>query len=343
MKYTDIGCITSMDVFNTSSRTNYSSITLDGLNETTEEETSFNNPLAFVVCTLSLPGNAFVFAVYVGRVTSSTRLYMFALAVVDAAVCVCGVVLTSAPRRSINGYVAIWTAQASAIFSIALLAFVAIERLLAVRRPHKFNISIRRARLVLAAVAGLALAGAALMAVARARRLFLLNRVVRVCVTFSSVLVMIVCYTWMAALLLGKAKRSRVRVAVFWSGTAQLPPSSGSGNRPVIPSVCATTSDVSPSRGAAGAVTVCNSHAASQATAYKNVSLLLIVTVVFVACWLPKWLFYFGASVPVDVQQLFLLTYGINPFIYGAASRMFRNDARLFCQRTRARLTACCR
>ena len=337
-----------MDAFNTPSRTNYSGITLDAFNETTEEETGFtgvfNNPLAFVVCTLSLPGNVFVFAVYVGRVTSSTRLYMFALAVVDTAVCVCGIVLTSAPRPFINTHVAIWTAHASAVFSIALLAFVAIERLLAVRRPHKFNTSVKRARLVLAIVAVLAFAGAALMALAQARQVFLLSRVVRVSVTLSSVLVMLVCYTWMAALLLGQAKRSRIRVAVFWSGTAQLRPSSGgSGNRPVIPGVSATTSGVSPSRRAASAVTVCHSHAASRATAYKNVSLLLIVTVVFVACWLPMWLFYFGASVPVDVQQLFLLTYGINPFIYGVASRMFRNDARLFCQRTRARLTACCR
>ena len=47
-----------------------------------------------VMCSLGLPGNLLVIAVYIRNMKTSTRVYMFALAIADSAVCVCGVLMT---------------------------------------------------------------------------------------------------------------------------------------------------------------------------------------------------------------------------------------------------------
>jgi len=43
-----------------------------------------------VICNLGLPGNLLVIAVYIVNMKTSTRVYMFALAIADLAVCVGG-------------------------------------------------------------------------------------------------------------------------------------------------------------------------------------------------------------------------------------------------------------
>jgi len=78
-----------------------------------------------------------------------------------------------------------------------------------------------------------------------------------------------------------------------------------------------------------------------QVQTFKNVLLLFGITVVFIACWLPSWLRTLGLSVHDDVIRLLIVNSVINPFIYGVASAMFREDVRLFYRKTRDKLTAC--
>ena len=60
--------------------------------------------------------------------------------------------------------------------------------------------------------------------------------------------------------------------------------------------------------------------------------LLFIVTVVCIACWLPQWIVYVGLRVtPTELRRLFVLNFAVNPFIYGVASSVFRNDVKVFC------------
>ena len=47
-----------------------------------------------VICSLGLPGNLLVIAVYILNMKTSTRVYMFALAIADLVVCVCGAVIS---------------------------------------------------------------------------------------------------------------------------------------------------------------------------------------------------------------------------------------------------------
>ena len=43
-----------------------------------------------VLCRPGLPANLLVIAVYIVKMTTSTRVYMFSLAVADSTVCICG-------------------------------------------------------------------------------------------------------------------------------------------------------------------------------------------------------------------------------------------------------------
>ena len=58
-------------------------------------EVFFINVTLLVVCVLGLPGNLLVIAVYLRLQTTSTRVYMFTLAVADLASCVSGVVMSA--------------------------------------------------------------------------------------------------------------------------------------------------------------------------------------------------------------------------------------------------------
>ena len=72
-----------------------------------------------------------------------------------------------------------------------------------------------------------------------------------------------------------------------------------------------------------------------------RVLLLFVITVVFVACWLPLWLRNIGVYVFGDVAHLLVVNSVVNPFIYGVASAMFREDVRQFYRQTRSKLSAC--
>ena len=107
----------------------------------------------FLMCVLGIPGNVLVIAVYVCKMTSSVRVYMLALAVADLMVCISGIALATITLGIVGYNVIAITSRGSVGFSLLLLAFVSIERLLAVRRPHTFSLSIRRAQWALVVIA----------------------------------------------------------------------------------------------------------------------------------------------------------------------------------------------
>ena len=80
----------------------------------------------------------------------------------------------------------------------------------------------------------------------------------------------------------------------------------------------------------------------NKAKIIKNISLLAIITVVFVAFWLPEWLSAVGVDVHDDVRRSFVLNSVVNPFIYSVISEMFREEVREFCLGARAKLSSCC-
>ncbi|KAK2185559.1 hypothetical protein NP493_228g03018 [Ridgeia piscesae] len=168
----------------------------------------------FLVCLLGLPGNLFVLAVYLGKMTSSTRTYMFALAVADSAVCVCGILLTRVLIDFISMQVIMSTIDVAITFSVYLLVFVAIERLLAVRRPHSFSIDAQRAKKALTVIFVIAVLIASVMTVARLIRNTLLKTVFPMTIIVMCVITMAVCYTLMATTLLKKARDASKRTGI---------------------------------------------------------------------------------------------------------------------------------
>ena len=282
----------------------------------------------FLVTVLGLPGNLFVIAVYIRNMTTSTKVYMFGLAIADTAVCICGIILTSARIDHTMLLVVLYFVDLSIIISIYLLAFVSIERLVAVWRPHSFSLSARRALVALTIIGVAAATSAGVLTFARLRHYSYLARVFPMLVTLLSVLVMIVCYMLVAIKLLKNLRAAHKNVGVL-SGPQSLAPG---------PST-ASHSGAGKSDGTVGV----NKVPAKQAKTYKGVSLLFTITVIFIACWMPQWLAYVGISVSAGVRRIFLLNSAVNPFIYSAASAMFRNDVRQFYHKTRSTLAACCR
>ena len=70
--------------------------------------------------------------------------------------------------------------------------------------------------------------------------------------------------------------------------------------------------------------------------------ILFIITVVFIACWLPFWLHNMGVPIASKFRPLFVVNSVVNPFLYGMASAMFREDVKQFYRQTRVKLSACC-
>ena len=70
-------------------------------------------------------------AVYSWKTSTSTRLYMLALAIADLVVCIIGVVWTIVEFNSTNQAITKWCLHMSLAFSAVVLSFVSIERLMA--------------------------------------------------------------------------------------------------------------------------------------------------------------------------------------------------------------------
>ena len=200
-----------MDLVNTSIWTNDSRFVQNVLNDSSDltknTATQRVDSLSFVtlvVRVLGLPDNLFVIAVYMFNMTTSTRVYILALAVADSAVCISGMVLTFATHDFVAMMVFVYIISMSATFSIFLLVLVSNERLIAVKRPHSFNIEPQRAKKATLFIVVPATLFTLVMTMAYTMGYTRFVKVLEICTLSSCALIMIICYTVMAIELLKK-------------------------------------------------------------------------------------------------------------------------------------------
>ena len=274
------------------------------------------NFMNIALIALSLPGNMFVIAVYIRNMTTSTKVYLFALAVADLTTCIGGLALQIYPFDSAPKMFVFFCTDFAINFSVHLLAFVSIERLLAVHWPHRFNLSAKRAKIALSIILVESFFCATFLLGARMwnKPLF---EIFGINALLLCVIIMMVCYTLIAAKLLNDANASRKKVAAQSSAARNVAGSS------------------------AGATNTTGTTTAKTVKAFKGVPLLSIITVLFIACWMPKWLAYIGIPVPKAVQSMFAVNFVANPYIYSAASPMFRKNARQYCGKTLSKFRTC--
>ena len=208
----------NMESGNTSNGTNGTSCLQNVLNVTFDSSKStYTEDFAIYVlllCVLGLPGNLLVITVYVRKMTTSTRVYMFALAVADSSVCVCGIVLSATQTGWVKKQVLLCVIDMSILFSSFLLVFVSIERLMAVRRPHSFNVNAQRAKKALIVIAVIAAVGTSVNTVTRHCKFGQFRRVYSSCVALGCISTMTTFYILMAVTLLARARASRNQIAV---------------------------------------------------------------------------------------------------------------------------------
>ena len=208
----------NMESGNTSNVTNGTSCLQNVLNVTFDSSKSTYTEdfviYVLLLCVLGLPGNLLVIAVYVRKMTTSTRVYMFALAVADSSVCVCGIVLSATQTGWVKRQVLLSVIDMSILFSSFLLVFVSIERLMAVRRPHSFNVNAQRAKKALIVIAVIAAVGTSVNTVTRHSKFVQFRRAYSSCVALGCISTMTTFYILMAVTLLARARASRNQIAV---------------------------------------------------------------------------------------------------------------------------------
>ncbi|KAK2177482.1 hypothetical protein NP493_596g02009 [Ridgeia piscesae] len=271
---------------------------------------------------------------------TSTRVYMFALAVADLTICVCAIILKRVALSYLEMQIVLYIAPLSITFSAFLLSFVSVERLLAVRRPFSFSFSSQRAKVSLAVITLAAAVYSAVVAAARAfgyRLLFLLMSAV---MSVSSTAVIIICYSLMAVTLLKNARNARRQVSVV-----TYTPNPTVGLSTV--SQCMSTEvknitmdDRIDNTNIPTLALRVNRQTAKQKKSYKDVSLLFIITLVYLACWVPVWMYSAGLPVKDQLRYMYIVNSVVNPFIYSVVSAMFRNDLRLFYNKIRRKVAA---
>ena len=279
---------------------------------------------------MGIPGNLLVVAVYSWKTSTSTRVYMLALAVADFVVCIIGVVWTTVEFSSISKEIAKWCLHMSLVFSTLLLSFVSIERLMTVRRPHSFSLSPRRAKWALVVIALMGAFCAFVLSVARVKDYELLTRIFTASATVSSVVVMIGCNTIVAVTMLMKVPAAHRNAGVATGTTVTMElnnvtPPSNVTSRKIFPESVVKSITVKPAK------------------TYKSVLLLFIITAVFIAFWMSQWLSDVGFRIPSTAKRMYILNSVVNPFIYSAVSGMFRDDVRQFCRAMRSKLASFCK
>ena len=326
--------LVSMDLRNLSSWSNNSAyrpndnnnVSLTEMNAT--QSTHVLNTAAFIMSTLGLPGNLLIMAVYLRSMTTSTRVYMFALAAVDSITCIASASL--AIHVPIATFL-LMSARFSVMFSVFLLAYLATDRFKAVMRPHTFTLSASRAKLALVVIALVAAACTAVIWVSDALNYELFRNTFVICITMSSVAVMVVCYVVMAIKMLKQLKTIRTRVGFQVGAQDTITTTS---------SVMATVTNVNGITSKQNTTAV-RTSAKGQTHVYKDMMLLFTITAVFVACWTPIWLLSVGVYVPKTLKSTIILNSAVNPFIYSVISKMFRSDVRHFWRKARATLASC--
>ena len=308
--------------------------TADGNNYIMNDD-QISNIAALVVCVPGIPVNCLVIAVYVRKMTTSIRMYMFALAVVDLIVCIYGIVLATDTFDYVLFSFATFFAYMSTLYSMYLLVFVSVERLLAVRHPYKFSVSVQRAKRALVAITIAAGVSAMMISVGRLLLYGWFVKVFQVTAILSSVAVMIVCYTLMAITVVMKERAAHTSIGVASSAPVQGTSTVSRRNNDI--SELDETADETYRKTEPRV----NNATPIGANTVKNISLLFVITVVFLICWTPFWLSNVTPGLPVYVRRTFYLNSVVNPFIYSIMRRMFRTDVRHFYRQIRSSMSQC--
>ena len=317
-----------------------SNYSMNLVNNTETQRTASPLSSALIMCTLGLPGNLFVFAVYIVKMTSSTRVYLFSLAIADSSVCVSIIVLSVGYTDIVTVFILSEIINVSTIFSVFLLTFVSVERLLAIRRPFAFSLHPLRAKKSLCYIT----LGSSIVETLL-RILYFTGNIPILAILVVAILllcftVMVTCYTVIAVSLLRKARASRVKTGVI--NHAYPSPQPGTSRQEQATTSTDVTQHLHLSETTSVAVTDTKKATAAQTKNYRGVFLLFVITVVFLGSWLPLWLTKAGVSIPSNIRHMFLVNAVANPYIYGFASPMFREDVRDFFRQVRNWLTACC-
>ena len=316
---------------------NYSA---DLVNNTETQRNAFPYLSALILCTLGLPGNLLVFAVYVVKMTSSTRVYMFALAIADSAVCVSAIVLSVGYTDIVTVIILQETINVSTTFAVFLLTFVSIERFLAIRRPHTFSLHPLRAKKSLGFITLATGILETLVEIFGFTGNIGVVDILAAAALLSCFTVMVTCYSLIAVSLLQKARASRVKIGVINRTDSSHHPGTSRQNQATTSTGVSTNLHLNETTPVT--VTDTKKATAAQTKNYRGVLLLFVITVVFLASWLPLWLSKAGVSIPPYMIRLFVVNAVANPYIYGFASPMFREDVRNFFRQIRNWMTTCC-
>ena len=307
-----------------------------------------------ILSALGLPGNLLVIAVYVRKMTTSTRVYMFALAVADSSVCVCAFfVLFLGVTDLVTKLACSSVIDTSITFSMFLLVFISIERLVAVKHPHSFNMEPQRAKKYIIIIVVFAAIYRIVSGVSKCMRYGMFVRISESCVSVSCTFTMITCYTLMAAALLKKIRASRNQVEVLSVMRSLQPGTSHTvistidgaarandpGHSNMLTNVKGIAQNSAPK---SVSVTATNIIITKQAKAFKNMLMIFIITIVFIACWVPIWLMNMGVYLSAAVIRSMIINSVVNPFIYGVSSALFREDVRQLYRQARMKLPSCC-
>ena len=285
---------------------------------------------------LGLPGNVLVVVIYITNMKTSTRVYLFTLAVSDTAICISGIVLSlmfDVTRSLVAAVVSVTILTGAITFSMLLLVFVSIERLIAVRRPQTFNMNPTRAKRYILGLFFIAVLFTTVQGLASYMNYTVFLAFVRTSFLTANALIMVTCYTLIGATLLTKVRNSRKQIADI---NIQLSRQSTNPTNSNL-TFAIVQSDVIQSP----PITDVTRIIAKQTQNVKSIALLFIITVVFVVCWMPVVLRVLGVKVSQDVTHLYVVNSVVNPFIYGVASAMFREDVRQFYRQIRTKLSAC--
>ncbi len=151
----------------------------------------------------------------------------------------------------------------------------------------------------------------------------------------SMTLIMLAIYLKIGVELLKRGQmRKKIGVGTHATWSTSAPGRAGSSNQPSQLAHASTTRKQSMANPEVDESSVVTGRRVPIMTA-KNVGghmtktglMLMLVTVVFFACWAPYWLFVLNVKVPPLLVDVFILTSVINPAIYCFLSKSFRKAA----------------
>ena len=321
-----------------------------------------------VACIIGCVGNLLVIAIYIRKLSSSKKVYMFALAVADLAVCFSGIIFYAGLNEASATDVLISVLNLSVTLSMFVLMFASIERFVSVWRPHSFRIKTQQVKTAMIFMSVAAVVFTTVTTVARLKRYKLFNQIFQISTLLVCLIVMTTCYVMYAVIVLRRERAPRKVVACqSVSRCSQKTPSTefktldttGDGSQEPGPSInVEATPSIETVRFAphqkpadfalqSAPVQFAEKQDSRQAACFTciplaTLPLMCIIAVVFHSCLLPHWLAIVGFNVPSYLEELFVLNAVIKPFIYGVVSAMFREDLKRVYRHARAKLSTCC-